>query len=124
MSTKQAGFRQVLTSGLGLLKWNILSKQKRRRTMTEEGTPYDGDVEQEMNRLNTLFADQQQAFRQQPVSDLQQRRTALSRLQQILSRNSEELAAAVATWPPGCAPSAVKPPSGFNRPEIAFTASR
>ena len=65
--------------------------------MTEEGTPYDGDVEQEMNRLNTLFADQQQAFRQQPVSDLQQRRTALSRLQQILSRNSEELAAAVSS---------------------------
>ncbi len=65
--------------------------------MTEEGTLYGGDVEQEMNRLNNLFADQQQAFRQQPVPDLEQRRNALSRLQQLLIRNSEELAAAVSS---------------------------
>ena len=65
--------------------------------MTEEATSYGNDVEQEMHRLNTLFADQRLAFRQQPVSNLQQRRNALSRLQQLLSRNSEELAAAVSS---------------------------
>ncbi len=65
--------------------------------MTEEATYYGSDVEQEMHRLNTLFADQRRAFRQQPVSNLQQRRNALSRLQQLLNRNSEELATAVSS---------------------------
>ncbi|MCD4689102.1 MAG: hypothetical protein K8R55_07195 [Desulfuromonadaceae bacterium] len=63
--------------------------------MTEEATYCESDVEQEMHRLNTLFAAQRRAFRQQPVSNLQQRRNALSRLQQLLNRNSEELTAPV-----------------------------
>lgn len=65
--------------------------------MTEEATSYGNDVAQEMYRLNTLFADQRRAFRQHPVPTLQQRRNTLSRLQQLLSGNSEELAAAVSS---------------------------
>ncbi len=53
------------------------------------------NLEQQLIRLDNLFAGQQRAFRQQRAPELKHRLVALSRLQELIKCNSDDLAAAV-----------------------------